>query len=47
MVHWITAVLLAPLGAFSIPFAIAAWLCYCLILYMIIFSKGTGKTPLA
>lgn len=46
-IHWITAILLAPLGTYSIPFAIAAWCCYCFILYMMLFSKGTRNTPLA
>ncbi|MCF8109270.1 MAG: hypothetical protein K9J81_09785 [Desulfohalobiaceae bacterium] len=45
-IHWITAILLAPLGTYSIPFAIAAWCCYCFILYMMLFSKGTRNTPL-
>jgi len=39
-VHWITAILLAPLGTFSRMFAIIALICYVFILYMILFSKG-------
>lgn len=42
-VHWITAILLAPLGTFYRPFAVSALLCYIFILYMILFSKGEGR----
>jgi len=42
-VHWVTAILLAPLGTFTRPFAVSALLCYVFILYMILFSKGVGQ----
>ncbi len=40
-VHWLTAILLAPLGTYYQPFAIAALAAYGFVLYMILFSKGT------
>ncbi len=43
-IHWITAILLAPLGTFNKFFAIGALICYVFILYMILFSKGV-KSP--
>lgn len=45
IVHWITAIILAPLGTYYQPFAIMALGCYMFILYTMLFSKG-GK-PLA
>ncbi len=44
-VHWVTAILLAPLGTFYRPFAVSALLCYVFILYMILFSRGVGRAP--
>jgi len=42
-VHWVTAILLAPLGTFSRPLAVIALICYVFILYMILFSKGVKQ----
>lgn len=39
-VHWLTAVVLAPLGSYYRPFSICALLSYGFILYMIMLSKG-------
>lgn len=40
-IHWITVILLAPLGAYYWPFAACTIISYVFILYMILFSKGT------
>lgn len=40
-IHWITAILLAPLGTYYQPFAVAALIGYGFILYMILFSEGS------
>jgi hypothetical protein len=40
-VHWITAIVLAPLGTYFKSFAGAALIGYAFILYMILFSQGT------
>ncbi len=40
-VHWITAILLAPLGTYYQPFAVAALISYGFVLYMILFSEGS------
>ncbi len=38
IVHWITAILLAPLGTYFRFFAVCALICYMFILYMMLFS---------
>lgn len=38
--HWITVILLAPLGCYYQFFAVAATVCYFIILYVIFFSRG-------
>ncbi len=38
--HWFTVALLCPLGLNNQFFAISAVLCYCIILYFFMFSKG-------
>ena len=40
-VHWITVILLAPLGTYYQPFAVAALISYGFVLYMILFSEGS------
>jgi len=40
IVHWITAIVLAPLGTYFRGFAVLALGGYAFILYMILFSKG-------
>ena len=40
IIHWITVILLAPLGAYYWPFAACTIISYVFILYMILFSKG-------
>ncbi len=40
-VHWLTAILLAPLGTYYQPFALAALISYGYILYMFFFSEGS------
>ena len=40
-VHWLTAILLAPLGTYYRPFAGAALAAYAFVLYMILFSEGS------
>jgi hypothetical protein len=40
VVHWITAIVLAPLGTYHRSFALLALAGYAFILYMILFSKG-------
>jgi hypothetical protein len=42
VIHWITVVILAPLGYYFKPFAVFAVLLYLLLLYMILFSKGSA-----
>jgi hypothetical protein len=42
VVHWITAIALAPLGTYYRAFALLALIGYAFILYMILFSKGIG-----
>ncbi len=42
IVHWITAIVLAPFGTYYQPFAVLALGCYIFILYTMLFSKG-GK----
>lgn len=44
--HWFTVALLCPLGLNNQFFAIAAVLCYCIILYFFMFSKGTRDESL-
>jgi len=41
-VHWITVVILAPLGYYFEPFAVSAVVLYLLMLNMILFSKGSS-----
>ncbi len=41
-IHWITVVILAPLGYYFKPFAVSAVALYMLMLYMILFSKGSS-----
>jgi len=41
-IHWITVVILAPLGYYFKPFAVSAVALYLLMLYMILFSKGSS-----
>ena len=43
--HWITAVILAPLGTCYRPFAILALICYGAILYFIMFSGKGHAVP--
>jgi len=38
--HWLTSIILAPLGAYYIVFAVPAFICYALILTAILFSPG-------
>ena len=42
--HWITAILLAPLGTYYWPFAVCAMISFFIVLYTILFSKGAGRT---
>ena len=42
IIHWITVVILAPLGYYFKPFAVSAVVLYLLMLYMILFSKGSS-----
>jgi hypothetical protein len=42
MVHWITVVILAPLGYNFKPFAVAAVVLYLLMLNTVLFSKGSS-----
>ncbi|MGB5156305.1 hypothetical protein [Desulfobacterium sp. N47] len=44
LVHWITVVILAPLGYYFKPFAVSAVVLYAVMLYFVLFSKGSGKT---
>ena len=47
VLHWITAILLAPLGTYYRPFAILALMGYGVILYFIMFSqKGIGDSKI-
>ncbi len=41
LLHWITVLILAPLGYYSKPVALLAIGCYCTLLYFILFSKGS------
>lgn len=43
--HWVTVILLAPLGTFYRAFAVPALVCYVGVLYLILFSKGSGEKP--
>lgn len=43
-IHWITVLVLAPLGTYYWPFAAGTIICYVFILYMILFSKGIPTT---
>jgi len=40
-IHWLTAIVLAPLGTYYQPFAVAALISYGFVLYMILFSEGS------
>jgi len=42
IIHWITVVILAPLGYYFKPFAVFAVVLYLILLYMILFSKGSS-----
>lgn len=44
--HWLTVAVLCPLGLNSRFFAIAAVVCYCIILYFFMFSKGAKDESL-
>ena len=41
--HWITVLILAPIGYYSRPVALVTVACYCLLLYLILFSEGSGQ----
>ncbi len=43
LLHWATVLLAAPLGNYFQPFAILAVLCYAVILFLFLFSKGTER----
>jgi hypothetical protein len=43
IVHWITAIVLAPIGTYNALFAVLALITYAYILYMILFSKGVER----
>ncbi len=47
IIHWITAILLAPLGTYNAPLAVCTLVCYVFILYMILFSKGKKPLPVS
>ncbi len=38
-IHWLTAIILAPLGTYSRIFAISALICYTFFIYILLFSK--------
>lgn len=40
--HWVTVILLAPLGTYFRSFAVLTVICYAALLFMILFSKGNG-----
>jgi hypothetical protein len=40
--HWVTVILLAPLGTYFRPFAVLTVIFYAALLFMILFSKGHG-----
>ncbi|MFO7557740.1 MAG: hypothetical protein R6X10_02830 [Desulfobacterales bacterium] len=40
LMHWLTVMILAPLGIYYRPFAVLATISYICILYVILFSKG-------
>lgn len=42
IIHWITVVILAPLGYYFKPVAVFAVVLYLLLLWMILFSKGSA-----
>ncbi|MFH2045183.1 MAG: hypothetical protein ABIK92_08545 [Pseudomonadota bacterium] len=44
VVHWITVVILAPLGYYFKPFAVFAVILYAVMLYFILFSRSSEKT---
>jgi len=46
IIHWITVVILAPLGYYFRPFAVFALVLYLLLLYMILFSKGSSGSSM-
>jgi len=46
VVHWITAIVLAPLGTYYRSFALLTLIGYAFILYMILFSRGTDAIDL-
>ncbi|MFZ5572983.1 MAG: hypothetical protein ACOZF0_21495 [Thermodesulfobacteriota bacterium] len=41
--HWIIVILLAPLGKYSLPFAVLAVISYIAMLFVIFFNKGNGQ----
>ncbi len=41
LLHWVTVLILCPLGYFIPLFAVAAVICYCLLLYTLLFKHGT------
>lgn len=45
--HWLTVLILCPLGCYSRIFAMAAILCYILILYFFLFRRGARDANLA
>jgi hypothetical protein len=47
IIHWITVVILAPLGYNFKPFAVFAVVLYLILLYMILFSKGSSGASMS
>jgi len=45
VLHWLVALVLAPLGYFYANFAIATIILYTIFLYVLFFSKGVEKMP--
>lgn len=45
--HWLTVLILCPLGYYSMIFACIAILCYMLILYFFLFRKGLSDASLS
>ena len=43
LAHWVTVMILAPLGYYFLPLAVCALIGYTIILYFILFSKGSGN----
>lgn len=41
--HWVTVLILAPIGNYYAPLAVPAVLCYMVMLYIILFNQGSGK----